>query len=120
MLSIIIKEIDEHGKLSYWEIYKILRDKYKIKCDKSNIRYHLEKLRKKGFIGKEEGKYFLIAPVLCIDGVVLFTKPPAVVNCPFYKQCKCDFRDGCQFFDSLPKEIKEFYIKLIKKEERKD
>jgi len=119
MLSIIIKEIDEHGELSYWQIYKILKEKYKIKCDKSNIRYHLEKLKKQGFIGKRGSKYFLKAPTICIDGVVLFTNPPAVVNCPYFNECKkCGFgANGCILFNSLPTEFQKYYLKLIKGKE---
>ena len=123
MLSIIIKEIDEHGALSYWEIYKILKNKYKINCDKSNIRYHLEKLRRNGFIGKKGSKYHLKAPTICIDGTVLFTNPPAVVNCPYFKSdgCKnCSFgEECCKLFKALPEELQNFYRKILKREEGK-
>ena len=122
MLTMIIDLLDEYEMLSYWEIYKILKERYNINCDKSNIRYHMEKLRRMGFLGKKDSKYYLRDTTLCINGTVLFTNPPGIINCPYYNSCKnCSFgsKKCCKFFNSLPLEFQKIYLELLNEKNRK-
>ena len=118
MLEILIKELsDNPDGLSYWSLYKECRDKYSIILEPSVVRYHLEKLHKNGFLSKRGSKYILPAPVVAINGSILFTKPPAIVNCPYYKTCNrkksACLKDNCKFLNDFSDEFKDYLKKIF-------
>jgi len=112
MIEQIIQELADHKDgLSYWEVWKEINRKYKANVDKSAVRYHLNKLHSNGLIDKVGPKYRLKGVVVGCDGVLLFTTPPAIVNCPYYNTCRtkgCLKNDGCKLLEKLGPEFLEF------------
>ena len=121
MLEIIIKELSEHSEgMSYWSLYKICKNKYSVNVEQSAVRYHMEKLHKNGFLEKKGSKYILPAPVIAINGAILFTNPPAMINCPYYNSCNRNVSiclgENCKFYNAFSDELKG-YIDAIKNDE---
>lgn len=78
----------------------------------------MEKLYKNGFILKKGSKYILSAPVIAINGAILFTKPPAMVNCPYYNSCNRNISvclgEGCKFYNEFSDDFKNYIARQIK------
>lgn len=116
MLELIIKELSESEEgLSYWEVYKHLGKKYNMRLHKTGARYHLEQLRKRGLLDKNGTKYKLKGAVVAYNGVLLFSNPPALVNCPWYSLCKTKdcLGDGCQFYKKSGSEFRKYLDALL-------
>lgn len=111
VLNKVVRELAEaEGGLSYWEIYKALKKKHDGDIVKSHVRYYLENLREKGLVEKNGTKYSLKGPVAAYDGVILFSRPPSLLNCPFHPKCDeegCLNRE-CKFYKESPEEFKRF------------
>lgn len=124
LLSLIIKELSEAPEgLSYYDVFKLIRIKYGIEIEQSSIRYHLEKLRKQNLLDKKNHKYFLPSPVIGYNGVLLFTEPPAIVNCPYYSRCKrklCTISSNeCLLYKNSSKEFRSYLENVSGKKEGK-
>lgn len=118
MLELIIKELSESGEgLSYWEVYNRLKEKHKMRLHKTGAKYHLEQLRRKGLLKKIGTKYKLKGAVVAHNGVLLFSNPPSLVNCPFYISCRTNdcLGDGCQFYQESEPEFRKYLDALLKK-----
>jgi len=112
--SVVIKKLGEHKEgLSSWDLWKELggRDS---EFTRENIYYHLKKLHEKDLIDKDGSKFKLKGPVASCDGVLLFSNPPTVMNCPYYEKCRIEecLGDGCKLYEESPEEFR-MYIKAL-------
>jgi len=115
MESVIIKKLGEHEEgLSSWELWKELGGKSS-EFTRESIHYHLKKLHEKELIDKDGSKFRLKGPVAACDGVLLFSNPPTVMNCPYYEGCRIDgcLGDGCKLYEESPEEFRVYMDALF-------
>lgn len=111
ILEEIIRELakaEEEG-LSYYGVYKKLTNDYGMDISEVTPRHHLEKLRKRNLVKKDDGKYILDSDAIAFDGSILFSNPPLLLNCPYSEECEseCMSKD-CKFYKESPDEFKKF------------
>jgi len=101
--------------LSYYAVWKALSNEFGLDVEKGTVYYHLEKLRKNGLLEKEKARYVMKGPVAAYDGIVLFSNPPAVVNCPYRDGCEEEgcLSKECDFYEEADEDFKRYLDRVL-------